>query len=78
MYEVISPTAAFGGLVTGERVIDARVRDSLKAILADIQSGAFAQSFIEDAEQGNKRLDKLIKKQLTHKLEEMEFKSEEL
>lgn len=69
MYEAISPTAAFGGLVSGERVIDERVRDSLKAILTDIQSGEFAKAFLADVQQGKKRLNKLTEKQLKHEIE---------
>lgn len=72
MHEAISPTAAFGGLVSGERVIDSRVKDNLKAILTDIQSGEFAKAFLADVEQGKKRLNKLTEKQLKHGIEAVE------
>ena len=48
----ISDTAEFGDYVSGPRVIDQHVKDSMKAVLADIQSGAFAKRFIDDQDAG--------------------------
>lgn len=48
----ISDTAEFGDYVSGPRVIDDHVKANMKAVLADIQSGAFAQRFIADQEAG--------------------------
>ncbi|MFV0428512.1 MAG: ketol-acid reductoisomerase [Arachnia sp.] len=48
----VSDTAEFGDYVSGPRVIDARVKENMKAVLADVQSGAFATRFIEDQEAG--------------------------
>ncbi len=48
----ISDTAEFGDYVSGPRVIDAHVKESMKAVLADIQSGAFAKRFIDDQDAG--------------------------
>ena len=40
----VSDTAEFGDYVSGPRVIDTRVKENMKAVLADIQSGAFAKT----------------------------------
>ena len=48
----ISDTAEYGDYVSGPRVIDSRVKESMKGVLADIQSGAFAQRFIADQDAG--------------------------
>lgn len=48
----ISDTAEFGDYVSGPRVIDDHVKANMQAVLADIQSGAFAQRFIADQEAG--------------------------
>ena len=48
----VSDTAEYGHYVSGPRVIDARVKENMKAVLADIQSGAFAQRFIDDQDKG--------------------------
>ena len=48
----ISDTAEYGDYVSGPRVIDDHVRESMKAILADIQDGTFAKRFIDDQDAG--------------------------
>ncbi|MEI8080964.1 MAG: ketol-acid reductoisomerase [Actinomycetes bacterium] len=48
----VSDTAEYGDYVSGPRVIDARVKESMQAILADIQSGEFAKRFIVDQDAG--------------------------
>ncbi|MFT3831741.1 MAG: ketol-acid reductoisomerase [Micropruina sp.] len=48
----VSDTAEFGDYVSGPRVIDARVKENMKGVLADIQSGAFAKRFIDDQDAG--------------------------
>ncbi|MDI2097365.1 ketol-acid reductoisomerase [Ruicaihuangia caeni] len=48
----ISDTAEYGDYVSGPRVIDPRVKENMKAVLADIQSGAFAERFIADQDAG--------------------------
>ncbi|PID50852.1 MAG: ketol-acid reductoisomerase, partial [Propionibacteriales bacterium] len=42
----------FGDYVSGPRIIDERVKESMAAVLADIQSGAFAKRFIDDQDAG--------------------------
>ena len=48
----ISDTAEYGDYVSGPRVIDPHVKENMKAVLADIQSGAFAKRFIADQDAG--------------------------
>ncbi len=48
----ISDTAEYGDYVSGPRVIDPHVKENMRAVLADIQSGAFAQRFIDDQDAG--------------------------
>ncbi len=48
----ISDTAEYGDYVSGPRVIDDHVRANMKAVLADVQSGAFAKRFIADQDAG--------------------------
>ncbi|MDO5535309.1 MAG: ketol-acid reductoisomerase [Propionibacteriaceae bacterium] len=48
----VSDTAEFGDYVSGPRVIDARVKENMKEVLNDIQSGAFAKRFIDDQDAG--------------------------
>ncbi|MDU7361702.1 MAG: ketol-acid reductoisomerase [Propionibacteriaceae bacterium] len=55
----ISDTAEYGDYVSGPRVIDQHVRDNMKAVLSDIQSGAFAKRFIDDQNAGAPEFKKL-------------------
>ncbi|AMB58084.1 ketol-acid reductoisomerase [Microterricola viridarii] len=48
----VSDTAEYGDYVSGPRVIDPSVKENMKAVLADIQSGAFAKRFIDDQDAG--------------------------
>ncbi|RCK71423.1 ketol-acid reductoisomerase [Desertihabitans brevis] len=48
----ISDTAEYGDYVSGPRVIDARVKENMKAVLTDVQNGTFAQRFIDDQDAG--------------------------
>jgi len=43
----ISGTAAYGGLTRGPRLIDDRVREKMKLILEEIESGDFADEFLK-------------------------------
>jgi len=46
LYRHISDTAEFGALTAGPRIVDASTRQSLRAVLADIQGGDFARRWI--------------------------------
>jgi ketol-acid reductoisomerase len=48
----VSDTAEYGDYVSGPRIIDDHVKANMRAVLADIQSGAFAQRFIADQDAG--------------------------
>jgi ketol-acid reductoisomerase len=42
----VSNTAEYGEYVSGPRVVDARVKETMKAVLEDIQSGRFARDWM--------------------------------
>lgn len=48
----VSDTAEYGDYVSGPRVISPEVKANMQAVLADIQSGAFARRFIADQDAG--------------------------
>jgi ketol-acid reductoisomerase len=48
MRQAISNTAKFGSALSGDEIVDAHVRDRLTRILARIESGEFASSFLSD------------------------------
>jgi ketol-acid reductoisomerase len=65
----VSDTAEYGDYVSGPRVIDPHVKENMKAVLADIQSGAFAQRFIDDQDAGAPEFSALRAKGEQHPIE---------
>jgi len=65
----ISDTAEFGDYVSGPRVIDAGVKERMKEVLTDIQTGAFAKRFIEDQDNGAVEFLALREKEQGHPIE---------
>ncbi|MCP2030490.1 ketol-acid reductoisomerase [Okibacterium sp. HSC-33S16] len=66
----VSDTAEYGDYVSGPRVIDPSVKENMKAVLADIQSGAFAKRFIDDQDAGAPEFLELRAKGEAHPIEE--------
>ena len=66
----VSDTAEYGDYVSGKRVIDAHVEENMRAVLADIQSGAFAARFIADQDAGAPEFKRLRAEQEQHPIEE--------
>lgn len=52
MRQSISNTAEYGDYVSGPRVITDQAKENMKAVLADIQNGKFAEGFIADNKNG--------------------------
>ena len=67
----ISDTAEYGDYVSGARVIDPHVKENMKAVLADIQSGAFARRFIDDQDKGGPEFKVFREKGEHHPIEEV-------
>jgi len=67
----VSDTAEYGDYISGPRVIDPRVKENMKAVLGDIQSGAFAKRFIEDQDAGAPEFKSLRAKGESHPIEEV-------
>jgi len=56
MYYSVSDTAEYGGYTRGPRVIGPQVKEEMRRILAEIQSGKFAQEWIQEYESGEQHL----------------------
>jgi ketol-acid reductoisomerase len=65
----VSDTAEYGDYVSGPRVIDPSVKENMKAVLADIQNGAFAKRFIDDQDAGAPEFKELRAKGEAHPIE---------
>ena len=74
----VSDTAEFGDYVSGPRVIDPHVKENMKAVLSDIQTGAFAERFIKDQDAGAPEFKELRAKGESHPIEKVGRKLREL
>lgn len=66
----VSLTARKGAIASGKRVMDNNVKENMKSVLRDIQSGKFAKEWIEEYKQyGFSKMKKEIDKLAEHQLE---------
>ncbi|MDD7204068.1 MAG: ketol-acid reductoisomerase [Coriobacteriaceae bacterium] len=65
----ISNTAEYGEYYAGPKVINDKSREAMKEILKRIQDGSFAQEFVDDCNNGHKKLLEERKKINTHEIE---------
>lgn len=65
----ISDTAEFGDYVSGPRVVDAKARETMKAVLSEIQSGAFARRWIEENATGRAQFEQTRRAERSHAIE---------
>ncbi len=69
MHLAISNTAEWGEYVTGPRLIDARVKDAMRAVMADVQSGKFAREWMDEHRAGAPKLKRLREAAAAHPIE---------
>jgi len=67
----VSDTAEYGDYTRGPVVIDAHVRETMKRILADIQSGLFAREWMDENAQGRQRFLEMRAKAENHPIEKV-------
>ena len=69
MHEFISDTAAYGDLVSGNRIITEETRKNMKAVLKDIQDGTFAKRWQEESDAGAPNFKKMMEDDIKHPIE---------
>lgn len=70
MREGISDTAEWGGYLAGPKIVDETTRAKMRGILAEIQSGEFAKTWVEEARSGRPRLKRLRLEESSHPVNE--------
>ncbi len=65
----ISNTAEYGDMTRGPRVIGPEVRESMKRVLGEIQSGAFAKEWIAENRAGAENFDRMRDEAAGHQIE---------
>jgi len=71
MRYTISDTAEYGDYTRGPRVIDERVRASMRTILGEIQDGTFAKEWILENQAGRPQFLAMRRKNAEHPIEEV-------
>jgi ketol-acid reductoisomerase len=74
----VSDTAEYGGMTRGPRVVTSAAKAEMKKILGEIQSGQFAQEFIDEYKSGKVNFEKLRKANREHPIEEVGAKLREM
>jgi len=67
----VSNTAEYGDLTRGPRVINGSVRDEMRRLLKDVQTGAFADEWMAEHEAGKPSFKELEQKAVDHPIEEV-------
>lgn len=67
----ISNTAEYGDLTRGPRIVTDETKKAMRKILSEIQSGAFADEFLNEVNSGNKNFDKLREEGCDHQIEKV-------
>ena len=67
----VSDTAEYGDYVSGPRIIDERVRDTMRQVLAEIQDGSFAARWVAENEAGRAEFDRQRARERGHQLEQV-------
>ncbi|MEA3335367.1 MAG: ketol-acid reductoisomerase [Chloroflexota bacterium] len=67
----VSDTAEHGDYYSGEKVITDDTRHAMKGILADIQSGAYAEEWIEESAKGRPWFNEKRQQERNHQIEEV-------
>src|SRR6188472_303814 len=65
----ISDTAEFGDLTRGPRIVNASTKDEMRRILDEIQSGKFAEEWINESESGRPNYKRLQEEGKNHPIE---------
>ncbi len=67
----ISTTAEYGDLTRGPRIITPAVKEEMKKILGEIQSGQFAEEFVGEVKGGGSRFEELRAAGKAHQIEQV-------
>jgi ketol-acid reductoisomerase len=67
----VSDTAEYGDYVSGPRIIDERVRGTMRDVLKEIQDGSFAARWIAESDSGRAEFNRLRQADREHQIEQV-------
>jgi ketol-acid reductoisomerase len=71
MHQFISDTAKYGDLTRGPRIVDDRVKNVMRKVLKEMQTGKFAKQWIEESASGGKNYQKMLKEDKERQIEKV-------
>jgi ketol-acid reductoisomerase len=71
MHQFISETAKYGDLTRGPRIVNDRVKNEMRKVLKEVQTGKFARQWIEENASGRKGYQKLLDNDIDHQIEKV-------
>ncbi|HET7757374.1 MAG TPA: ketol-acid reductoisomerase [Steroidobacteraceae bacterium] len=69
MHQFISETAKYGDLTRGPRIVDERVKQQMRRVLKEVQSGKFARQWIRENRAGREIYRRLLAEDLDRQIE---------
>ena len=67
----VSDTAEYGDYVSGPRIIDERVRTTMRDVLKEIQDGSFAKRWVAESDSGRAEFTRLREADRDHQIEQV-------
>jgi len=71
MHQFISETAKYGDLTRGPRIVNERVKNEMRKVLKEVQTGKFARQWIRENAQGRPNYQKLLDADIDRQIEKV-------
>ena len=71
MHQFISETAKYGDLTRGPRIVNERVKNEMRKVLKEVQSGRFARQWIKENAQGRATYQRLLNEDTDRQIEKV-------
>ncbi|MFZ1904273.1 MAG: ketol-acid reductoisomerase [Steroidobacteraceae bacterium] len=71
MHQFISETAKYGDLTRGPRIVNERVKNEMRRVLKEVQSGKFARQWVKENRAGRPNYQRLLKEDVNRQIEKV-------
>ena len=71
MHQFISETAKYGDLTRGPRIVNDRVKNEMRKVLKEVQTGKFARQWVRENAQGKPNYQKLLDADIDRQIEKV-------
>ena len=71
MHQFISETAKYGDLTRGPRIVNERVKNEMRKVLKEVQSGKFARQWIRENAEGRANYQRLLDEDVDRQIEKV-------